>query len=113
MKEREEERQIQELQQLQEAIGGKKRLNRVDWMYSGPSSGQAGTTEEMNGYLLGKTSLHGLLKNTENKKLEKGASEESFMALQNANTARDIASKTRGSSLSRLCSLFHFANWLI
>ena len=49
----------------------------------------------MIGYLLGKTSLHGLLKNTENKKLEKGASEESFMALQNANTARDTASKIR------------------
>ena len=52
MRERQEERQMQELQALQEAAGGKKRLNRVDWMYAGPSSGQLGTTEEMEGYLL-------------------------------------------------------------
>jgi hypothetical protein len=95
VKERQEERQIQELQEMQEAAGGKKRLNRVDWMYSGPSSGQAGTTEEMEGYLLGKRRIDGLLKNNEHKKLEKAASEESFMALQHANTVRDTAAKIR------------------
>jgi Pre-mRNA splicing factor/N-terminal domain of CBF1 interacting co-repressor CIR len=95
MKERQEERQIQELQQLQEAAGGKKRMSRVDWMYSGPASGQAGTTEEMEGYLLGKRRIDGLVKGTENQKLEKSANEESFMAVQNANTARDTASKIR------------------
>ncbi|KAL8853434.1 MAG: hypothetical protein Q9221_001751 [Calogaya cf. arnoldii] len=95
MKERQEERQIQELQEMQEAAGGKKRLNRVDWMYAGPSAGQAGTTEEMEGYLLGKRRIDGLLKGTENQKLEKEASQESFMALQKANTVRDTASKIR------------------
>ena len=95
MKERQEERQIQELQDMQEAAGGTKRLNRVDWMYSGPSSGQAGTTEEMEGYLLGKRRIDGLVRDTENKKLEKAAAEDSFMALQNANTVRDTASKIR------------------
>jgi Pre-mRNA splicing factor/N-terminal domain of CBF1 interacting co-repressor CIR len=95
MKERQEERQIQELQQLQEAAGGKKRMSRVDWMYSGPASGQAGTTEEMEGYLLGKRRIDGLVKGTENQKLEKSANEESFMAVRNANTARDTASKIR------------------
>ena len=95
MKERQEERQIQELQELQEAAGGKKRLNRVEWMYSGPASGQTGTTEEMEGYLLGKRRVDGLLKGTENKKLEKAASHDKFMALQNANTVRDTASKVR------------------
>lgn len=95
MKERQEERQIQELQDMQEAAGGTKRLNRVDWMYSGPSSGQAGTTEEMEGYLLGKRRIDGLIKDTENKKLEKAAAEDSFMALQNANTVRDTAYKIR------------------
>ncbi|KAI4175112.1 MAG: hypothetical protein LQ343_001873 [Gyalolechia ehrenbergii] len=95
MKERQEERQIQELQEMQEAAGGKKRLNRVDWMYSGPSAGQAGTTEEMEGYLLGKRRVDGLLKGTETKTLEKAASEDSFMALQKANTVRDTASKIR------------------
>ena len=95
MKERQEERAIQELQELQEAAGGKKRLNRVEWMYSGPASGQAATTEEMEGYLLGKRRIDGLLKGTENKKLEKSASQDTFMALQNANTLRDTASKVR------------------
>ena len=95
MKERQEERQIQELQEMQEAAGGKKRLNRVDWMYSGPSSGQTGTTEEMEGYLLGKRRIDGLVKGTESKKLEKAATEESFMALQHANTVKDTSSKIR------------------
>ena len=94
-REREEERQIQELQDLQEAAGGKKRLNRVEWMYNGPSSGQVGTTEEMEGYLLGKRRVDGLLKGNESQKLEKNATEESFMALQNANSMRDTAAKIR------------------
>lgn len=95
MKERTEERAIQELEELQEAAGGTKRQARVDWMYNGPSSGQAGTTEEMEGYLLGKRRIDGLIKGTENQKLEKSANEESFMALQNANTVRDTAAKIR------------------
>ncbi|KIX95354.1 uncharacterized protein Z520_08871 [Fonsecaea multimorphosa CBS 102226] len=95
MKERAEERAIQELEELQEAAGGKKRHARVDWMYNGPSSGQAGTSEEMEGYLLGKRRIDGLLKGTENQKLEKSAKEDSFIAVQNANTARDTAAKIR------------------
>ncbi|KAG5292474.1 pre-mRNA-splicing factor CWC25 [Histoplasma ohiense] len=95
MKERQEERQIQELQEMQEAAGGKKRLNRVDWMYSGPAAGQTGTTEEMEGYLLGKRRIDDLIKGSENSKLQKSSTEGSFMALQNANTARDVAAKVR------------------
>ena len=95
MKERAEERQIQELQELQEAAGGKKRQTKVDWMYNGPSTGQAGTSEEMEGYLLGKRRIDGLLKGTESQKLEKASKEESFIAVQNANTLRDTASKIR------------------
>ena len=95
MKERQEERHMQELEELQEAAGGKKRLNRVDWMYSGPSTGEKGTTEEMEGYLLGKRRIDGLLKGTENQKLEKQSTEDSFMAVQNANTMRDTATKVR------------------
>ena len=95
MKERAEEREIQELEGLQEAAGGRKRQARVDWMYNGPSSGQVGTTEEMEGYLLGNRRVDSLIKGSENKKLEKSAEQDSFMALQNANTARDTAAKIR------------------
>lgn len=74
-REREEERQIQELQRLQEASGKPKQLNRVDWMYQAPSSATGHYSEEMEGYLLGKRRIDGiLLKNdTDNQKLEKGA----------------------------------------
>ena len=95
MKERQEERQVQELQEMQEAAGGTKRLKRVDWMYSGPSAGQTGTTEEQESYLLGKRRVDGLIKGTDNKKIENHTDEKSFMALQNANTVRDTAAKVR------------------
>lgn len=95
MKERQEERNIQEIQEMQEAAGGTKRTARVEWMYSGPSAGQTGTTEEMEGYLLGKRRIDGLIKGTENKKLEKASTQDSFMAIQNANTVRDTAAKIR------------------
>lgn len=97
LKERAEERQIQELERLQEAAGGKKRVDRVDWMYNGPGSGgpgAGGVTEEMEGYLLGKRRLDGLVKRNEGEVLKKDAGEEGFMALnQNANSLRDTASK--------------------
>jgi hypothetical protein len=95
IKELKEERAKEEIQAKLEAAGSRKRVDRVDWMYQGPSSGQAGTTEEMEGYLLGKRRIDGLIKGTENKKLEKQASEDSFMALQHANTLRDTAAKIR------------------
>lgn len=97
LKERAEERAVQELERLQEAAGGKKRTDRVDWMYNGPGSGgpgAGGVSEEMEGYLLGKRKLDGLVKRSEGEALKKDAGEEGFMALnQNANNVRDTASK--------------------
>ncbi|EAW13906.1 U2-type spliceosomal complex subunit CWC25 [Aspergillus clavatus NRRL 1] len=73
-RERDEERQIQELQRLQEASGAPRQQNRVDWMYQAPSSSTGHYAEEMEGYLLGKRRIDGiLLKNDESQKLEKGA----------------------------------------
>lgn len=94
-----EERAKEELQRQLEAAGGKKRVDRVDWMYQGPTDGQVGTTEETEAYLLGKRRIDNLIKGTEHKKLEKQAGQESFMALQNANSARDTASKIRDDPL--------------
>ena len=97
LKERAEERQILELERMQEAAGGKKRADRVDWMYNGPGSGGpgvGGVSEEMEGYLLGKRRLDGLVKRSETENLKKDAGEESFMAVNsNANSARDTVSK--------------------
>ncbi|KAG8406787.1 RNA-splicing factor [Metarhizium acridum] len=94
-----EERAKEELQRQLEAAGGKKRVDRVDWMYQGPTDGQVGTSEETEAYLLGKRRIDNLIKGTEHKKLEKSAGEESFIALQNANSARDTASKIRDDPL--------------
>ncbi|CRK47563.1 hypothetical protein BN1723_007620, partial [Verticillium longisporum] len=68
---------------------------RVDFLYNGPTNGQTGTTEEMEGYLLGKRRIDNLITGSDHKKLEKQAGQESFMALQTANTARDTAAKVR------------------
>lgn len=97
IRERQEERNLQELQQLQDAAGGggKKRQARVDWMYSGPGNGQAGTTEELEGYLLGKRRIDGLLKGTENQKLEKSSDS---VAVQAPNP-RQIAQQIREDPL--------------
>ncbi|KAL4730917.1 RNA-splicing factor [Fusarium chlamydosporum] len=94
-----EEKAKEEVQRQLEAAGGRKRVDRVDWMYQGPNDGQTGTTEETEAYLLGKRRIDNLIKGTEHKKLEKDAGTESFMALQNANTARDTAAKIRDDPL--------------
>lgn len=94
-----EERAKEELQRQLEAAGGRKRVDRVDWMYQGPTDGQGGTTEEQEAYLLGKRRIDPLIKGTEHKNLEKAAGQESFMALQNANSARDTAAKVRDDPL--------------
>lgn len=99
IKEIQEERQKEELQKQLEAAGGKKRVDRVEWMYQGPSDGQAGTGEELEGYLLGKRRIDTLIKGRDHEKLEKQAGEESFMALQKANTDRDTAMKVREDPL--------------
>ncbi|CUS08749.1 unnamed protein product [Tuber aestivum] len=62
-KEREEERQLQELRQLQAAAGGKQAVDR----------GMDRTTEEMEGYLLGKRRIDGLLKGGDMDVLKKDA----------------------------------------
>lgn len=98
LKERAEERALLELEKLQEAAGGKKRVDRVDWMYNGPGAGGpgagGGVSEEMEGYLLGKRKLDGLVQRSETDAMKKDAGEEGFMALNsNANSSRDIASK--------------------
>ncbi|PHH69484.1 hypothetical protein CDD82_7736 [Ophiocordyceps australis] len=95
-----EERAREELLRQREAAGGKKRIDRVEWMYQGPSDGQVGTTEETESYLLGKRRVDDIVKGTQHKKLENNAGEQSFMALQsNANSARDTAAKIRDDPL--------------
>lgn len=93
-KEREEERQIEELQKLQEANGGKAVTKRVDWMYAGPSGDGPGVTEEREGYLLGKRRIDSLLKGSDTQSLQKGAALGiDAVGSTGANTARDTQKK--------------------
>ncbi|KAK6952432.1 hypothetical protein Daesc_006969 [Daldinia eschscholtzii] len=95
-----EERAKEELQRQLAISGGRKVVDRVDWMYQGPSDGQNGTSEELEGYLLGKRRIDNILtKGSDHESLKKNAGPESFMALQNANTERDTAMKIREDPL--------------
>jgi hypothetical protein len=87
-REREEERQMEDIARLAEESGGTKRRQRVDWMYTGATAGSMGTTEEQEAYLLGTRRVDSLLKKEEKKELEKKD------AVQ-ADPVRDIAVKVR------------------
>jgi hypothetical protein len=89
-----EERQVLELQRLQESQGGVKvRQERLDWMYTAPSGAGHGPSESMEQYLLGKRKVDDLIMGDENEKLKKSADETAFMATQNANSVTDTRNK--------------------
>ncbi|KAJ9095372.1 hypothetical protein QFC19_007616 [Naganishia cerealis] len=102
-KEIEEERQLAELQRLQEEATGKKRTEKLDWMYATPSTAEGGGAlggqrigeKDMEEYLLGKKRVDEVLKQGDNI----GAAHEQFIAVQNANNAQDIAAKIREDPL--------------
>uniref|UniRef100_V5EYS4 CBF1-interacting co-repressor CIR N-terminal domain-containing protein n=1 Tax=Kalmanozyma brasiliensis (strain GHG001) TaxID=1365824 RepID=V5EYS4_KALBG len=91
-REREQEREMQELQRLQEEAGGKKRVDKVDWMYATPATTGSNSAAEMEDYLLGKKRVDKLLQGEENKEVSK-SSQKSLISLQSANSARDLAAK--------------------
>ncbi|TLD06989.1 hypothetical protein PgNI_10160 [Pyricularia grisea] len=95
-----EERAQEELQKKIEEAGGKKRIDRVDFLYNGPTDGALGTTEELEGFLLGKRSIASVLTKDDGKQLRQTAGEDKFAtALGNANSARDTATKIREDPL--------------
>ncbi|ESK98143.1 pre-mrna-splicing factor cwc25 [Moniliophthora roreri MCA 2997] len=96
-KEKEEERQLQELQRLQEEQTGKKRTEKLEWMYTTPATGSSQNPNDLEDYLLGKKRVDKILTGDENAKI--GASHKNFIAVQNANSARDIAAKVREDPL--------------
>lgn len=69
MKERAEERQLAELQALQEQQTGKKKTDKLDWMYATPASGGGIKGEELEDYLLGKRRVDSILKGDDEKQV--------------------------------------------
>ena len=68
-KEREEERQVQELQRMQEEQTGKKRQEKLDWMYATPATGSNQNPNDLEDYLLGKKRVDKILTADENEKV--------------------------------------------
>ena len=68
-KEKEEERQLQELQRLQEEQTGKKRADKLEWMYATPASGSAANPNDLEDYLLGKKRVDKILTADEHAKV--------------------------------------------
>ncbi|KAH6630531.1 pre-mRNA-splicing factor CWC25 [Chaetomium sp. MPI-SDFR-AT-0129] len=96
LQEIEEERKKEEIQKALEAAGGKPRLQRVEWMYSGPTDGQAGDAAENEAYLLGKRRIDKLLQDNDVKKLQKSTQDSAGAAPVPAiANARDVATKIR------------------
>ena len=68
-KEKEEERQLQELQRLQEEQTGKKRTEKLEWMYATPATGSSQNPNDLEDYLLGKKRVDKILTADENAKV--------------------------------------------
>jgi len=96
-KEKEEERQLQELQRMQEEQTGRKRAEKLEWMYATPATGSSANANDLEDYLLGKKRVDKILVGDENQAL--GASHKNFIAVQHANTVRDTAAKVRDDPL--------------
>ena len=75
-KEIDEERQLQELQRLQEVSGQKKRAERLDWMYGSGSAYKASDPSNKEDYLLGKKKINELIEAPKEEKLYSGLTEE-------------------------------------
>ncbi|KAK4033502.1 RNA-splicing factor [Parachaetomium inaequale] len=101
LQEIEEERKKEEIQKALEAAGGKPRLQRVEWMYSGPTDGQAGDAAENEAYLLGKRRIDKLLQDNDVKKLQKQPSQDALTAepVTVVANSRDVATKIREDPL--------------
>lgn len=77
-KEIQRERERNELLAMQEAVTGKKRVHRMEWMYSGIASGSLGATDDAEAYLLGKKRIDTLFNEEESKGLKTDAIADKF-----------------------------------
>ncbi|EOO01675.1 putative pre-mrna-splicing factor cwc25 protein [Phaeoacremonium minimum UCRPA7] len=93
------ERAQEEIQRQLEAAGGKKRIDRVDWMYQGPTDGQVGDAYGNEAYLLGKRRIDNIIRGDETKNLQKQPGPDGLAPVQNVLSTRDTATKIREDPL--------------
>lgn len=60
---------MQELQRLQEESTGRKRTEKLEWMYATPATGSSANKNDLEDYLLGKKRVDKLLIGDENEKV--------------------------------------------
>ena len=95
-----EERLEEARQRELEANGGKAKVDRVEWMYAGPGSGQAGDNGDNESFLLGKRRIDKLLQDKEVEKLKAQESgKEALATTQTFNVVRDTAYKVTNDPL--------------
>ena len=68
-KEKEEERQLQDLQRLPDEQTSKKRTEKLEWLYATPASGSSQNPNDLEDYLLGKKRVEKILTADENAKV--------------------------------------------
>ncbi|KAF9397594.1 RNA-splicing factor, partial [Podila epigama] len=99
-KELEEERQIQELQRIQEAAGGKKRNDRLDWMYQAAPAAGARDEKDLEDYLLGKKRVDDILNKRDSSAQALSRDSDAFLNRPSkANSVKDIQAKIREDPL--------------
>ncbi|KAI1317516.1 RNA-splicing factor [Mortierella claussenii] len=99
-KELEEERQIQELQRIQEQAGGKKRSDRLDWMYQAAPTGGQKDEKALEDFLLGKRRVDEILNKRDGGAKALSRESDAFMNQPSkANSIRDIQAKVREDPL--------------
>ncbi|PWN40351.1 hypothetical protein IE81DRAFT_325648 [Ceraceosorus guamensis] len=103
-RERDQEREMMELQRIQEAAGGKKRVEKLDWMYATPASNAGPNAGELEDYLLGKKRIDKLLKQDEMARVSKHDSTGPGSGApagpsSSINAARDVSNKIRDDPL--------------
>ncbi|UZJ53330.1 hypothetical protein CBS101457_002650 [Exobasidium rhododendri] len=95
-KERDRERELQDLERLQEEAGGKKkRVEKVDWMYNAPASGTNIDKNELEDYLLGKKRVDKLLKADEGLQHSRGNQQGPIVEQKHVGSDRDVSAKIR------------------
>ncbi|KAI8890344.1 hypothetical protein K501DRAFT_237412 [Backusella circina FSU 941] len=100
-KELAEERQLQELQRMQEDAGTKQKSNKLDWMYASPNANlNSSANNDMEDFLLGKKNVDQLLRAKQKQEVDEATSTDRFqLSNGNANTERDIQAKIREDPL--------------
>lgn len=63
---------MQELQRLQEAASGKKKTEKLEWLYATPATGGLANSNDLEDYLLGKKRVDKILVADENAKVRSG-----------------------------------------